>query len=544
MKLLVTGAWSRLGRHLAESWGSRNNLDLVLTDWEDRTPDLKGNVQSIDFLKPEVLPDLLTGVDLVLHLDPLNYPADRSIESNWQLYRSLCGLYNLSLAAQAAGVDRFILGSSLSLFDRHPEHWQVNEVWRPCPTPQLEDLIPWLSELSLRESVRKGKMLAVCLRFGICVDSAEMSSSVFDPRWVHVNDALQAVDRALHFDAAGMRNSTRPDWCLFHVSAPGPHAKIKMGYKTGGEERAISTTEPFDYKPQHEIVPTDSNRAWHGPDPRSYRTWYPYLSYGKSIPSRAIRRVVIFGAGGPMGASTALAMQNSFELRLCDLRSIEEIRSNRNNQLAGRPLTPHLSSPHEHRIVDMRNSDEVMAACQGMDVIVNCSVLRPRLHEAFHVNAVGAYDIAKAAVKWGIRRLVQTGPFQQMDPGYGSYVWDYDVPVDAPARPLDYLYHHTKYLGQEAMRVFAEHHGLEVAVMLFWRLVAPGEKQQIPPFAVSWEDSGRALMRAVEAPSLPSAYEEFNVSVEMPHRRFRHSKLRDVLGFEVRDKLEECWQDP
>lgn len=192
----------------------------------------------------------------------------------------------------------------------------------------------------------------------------------------------------------------------------------------------------------------------------------------------------------------------------------------------------------------MRNSDEVMAACQGMDVIVNCSVLRPRLHEAFHVNAVGAYDIAKAAVKWGIRRLVQTGPFQQMDPGYGSYVWDYDVPVDAPARPLDYLYHHTKYLGQEAMRVFAEHHGLEVVVMLFWRLVAPGEKQQIPPFAVSWEDSGRALMRAVEAPSLPSAYEEFNVSVEMPHRRFRHSKLRDVLGFEVRDKLEECWQDP
>lgn len=255
MKLLVTGAWSRLGRHLAESWGSRNNLDLVLTDWEDRTPDLKGNVQSIDFLKPEVLPDLLTGVDLVLHLDPLNYPADRSIESNWQLYRSLCGLYNLSLAAQAAGVDRFILGSSLSLFDRHPEHWQVNEVWRPCPTPQLEDLIPWLSELSLRESVRKGKMLAVCLRFGICVDSAEMSSSVFDPRWVHVNDALQAVDRALHFDAAGMRNSTRPDWCLFHVSAPGPMPRSRWVTKPAEKRGRSVRQSPLITNPNMKLSP-------------------------------------------------------------------------------------------------------------------------------------------------------------------------------------------------------------------------------------------------------------------------------------------------
>jgi len=42
---------------------------------------------------------------------------------------------------------------------------------------------------------------------------------------------------------------------------------------------------------------------------------------------------------------------------------------------------------------------------------------------------------------------------------------------------------------------------------------------------------------------LPSRYEEFNVSADMPHRRLRHSKLRTVLGFEVRARLEEFWQD-
>ena len=541
MKLLVTGARSRLGRHLAEMWSKRTDLELVLTDWDGPASGSNGEIRSVNFLEPEQLREWVTGADHILHLDPLTYPAAQPIPPNDQLYRSLCGLYNLSLAAQAAGVDRFILGSTLSFFDRLPAHWQVNEVWRPWPAPALSELIPWLSELSLRETVRAGKMRAVCLRFGQLADSAEMENAAFDPRWVHVDDALHAVDRAMKFDATAMRNSTRPDWCLFHIAAPGPHAKIKIQHETGGEQRAISAVEPFAYNPQHTISPAQPLLARESA--KSHLDWSRSIARGSAIPSRNIRKVVIFGAGGPMGASTALALRQGYELRLCDLRSIEDIRADQAGQRQGRPVTPHLPAPHEHRIVDMRNADQVIAACAGMDAIVNCSVLRPRLHEAFHVNAAGAFDVARGAVQHGIRRIVQTGPLQQMDPGYGSYAWDYDVPVDAPARPLAYLYHHTKYLGQEALRVFAEHHNLEVAVMLFWRLVAPGTRQQIPPFAVSWEDSGRALQRAVEAPSLPSPYEEFNVSADMPHRRFRHAKLRDVLGFEVRDTLEEFWQD-
>ena len=40
-------------------------------------------------------------------------------------------------------------------------------------------------------------MLAVCLRFGPLTTSSEMRNSEFDPRWVHVDDALHAVDRAI-----------------------------------------------------------------------------------------------------------------------------------------------------------------------------------------------------------------------------------------------------------------------------------------------------------------------------------------------------------
>ncbi|MCY3659051.1 MAG: hypothetical protein OXG36_08530, partial [Caldilineaceae bacterium] len=117
------------------------------------------------------------------------------------------------------------------------------------------------------------------------------------------------------------------------------------------------------------------------------------------------------------------------------------------------------------------------------------------------------------------------------------------IPVDAPCRPLDYLYHHTKYLGQEILRVFAEYHSLEVPVMLFWRLAALDEPHQIPPFAVTYEDSARSLRAALEAPSLPSPYEQFNISVDLPHRRFELGKAKALLGFEPRDQLDSHWMD-
>lgn len=542
MKVLVTGANSRLGSFLGNAWALREDMELVLSDRAPAAPGLAGReFRQVDLLMPEAIPELVQDMDRVVHLEALEPALMGAADPDAWLYRSLCGLYNLIQGAHAAGVNRFVLASSLSFFDRLPQNWQVNEVWRPRPTPELLDLLPWLAELSVREAVRATSLVAVGLRFGRLVDDGEWEGRPFDPRWVHMRDAAHAVDRSLSFEAGALRNATRPDWHVFHVSAPGPHAKIRLAHATGQEERAISAAPPFAYAPQHAFPPTAGPAAWTAPRDRD--DWRQSIVQGAPVASRAIRKVVIFGAGGPMGTATAQAMQHDYQLRLCDLRRVEDIQAGLADAGPGRPAPRRLAAPHEHRIVDMRDARQVMDACAGMDAVINCSVLRPRLHEAFHVNMAGACSVARGAVAHGIRRVVQTGPFQQMDPGYGSYVWDFDIPVAAPARPLDYLYHHTKFLGQEALRVFAEYHQLEVAVMLFWRLVAPEGRPQIPPFAVSWADSGRALRRAVEAPSLPTCYEEFNVSADMPHRKFDHAKLRDVLGFVVRDDISGCWRD-
>ena len=244
-----------------------------------------------------------------------------------------------------------------------------------------------------------------------------------------------------------------------------------------------------------------------------------------------------------MGSATSRELADVYTVRQSDLRSVAEALTSWSSGMGSRPQPVQLEAPHEFRRVDMGDTQQVVDACAGMDAIINCSVLRPELHAAFKVNTVGAFNIGLGAVAHSIRRIVQTGPFQQMDPGYGSYVWDYDIPVDAPCRPLDYLYHHTKYLGQEILRVFAEYHGLEVPVMLFWRLAALDEPHQIPPFAVTYEDSARSLRAALEAPSLPSPYEQFHVSVDLPHRRFELGKAKSLLGFEARDQLDRHWMD-
>ncbi len=543
MKILVTGANSQLGLHISRFLVGRSGISLRLTDAiPGEAAALDCEWMPADMRDPQVIPALLHEVEHIIHLESLDLPNRANMEAGEILYRSTCGIYNLATAAQNEGVQRFILGSSLSMYDRLPAHWQVNEVWRPRPTPAPTDLVPWLAELSLRESLRKGAMTGICLRFGQIVGEEDLNQGPYDPRWVHIDDAIHAVERALVFDTAGMRNSTQPDWYIFHISAPGERAKIRIRHVTGREERSISTAEPFKYTPKHDFADASAQEqeTSHLQAPSH---WTTAMVEGPPVPPRSIRNVVIFGAGGPMGAATTLEMVNTYRLRQADLRTIPEILADLAPERKDRPLPPVLDGPHEFRQVDMRVTEQVIDACEGMDAIINCSVLRQRLHDAFQVNTVGAYNVALGAITHGIRRIVQTGPFQQMDPGFGSYTWDYDIPVDSPARPLDYLYHHTKYLGQEILRVFAEYHDLEVAVMLFWRLVTPGTLGQIPPFACSWVDSGRALRRAVEVPSLPSCYEEFNVSAEMPHRKHRHDKIRTMLGFTARDDLAEYWQD-
>jgi nucleoside-diphosphate-sugar epimerase len=105
----------------------------------------------------------------------------------------------------------------------------------------------------------------------------------------------------------------------------------------------------------------------------------------------------------------------------------------------------------------------------------------------------------------------------------------------APGRSL---YAHSKYLGQEICRVFAEHYDLEVPTLLYTQFVNPDVTENLYPFAVSWQDSARALRRALEVGTLPSPFEVMNITADLPHGRHSARRAREVLGWEAQDRLE------
>ena len=84
-------------------------------------------------------------------------------------------------------------------------------------------------------------------------------------------------------------------------------------------------------------------------------------------------KVVLLGANGYMGPHLVKVLEKFYQLRITDIMPIE--------------------SEHETMVVDVTNLGQVMEATEGMDAIINCSVLRHDRKLAFDVSARGSYNV-------------------------------------------------------------------------------------------------------------------------------------------------------
>jgi nucleoside-diphosphate-sugar epimerase len=270
---------------------------------------------------------------------------------------------------------------------------------------------------------------------------------------------------------------------------------------------------------------------------------------GALIASRPIQNIVIFGAGGPLAAAAASELAATYRLRLTDIRPMAEIiaAGPRRDQHPGAPMAAVYGAPHEEMVVDVTKLEQVTAACVGMDAIVNCTVIRHDVPGSFLVNALGAYNVMKAAVAHSIRRVVHTGPFQIGIDGPEGYNWDERIVDDVPARPGNSMntYLHSKYLGQEICRIFAEYYELETPTLLFCDFADFVNQRPatypVHPFTTTWTDAARAIRSALEAPTLPSPFEIFHINSDMPHGIFPNDKAKRVLGWQPQDPPESWW---
>jgi nucleoside-diphosphate-sugar epimerase len=260
-------------------------------------------------------------------------------------------------------------------------------------------------------------------------------------------------------------------------------------------------------------------------------------------------KIAIFGAGGPVGAAAAQALQHDYTLRLTDVRPLAEIAAEGKPQSPGAPLPEVLPPPHECRVVDVADYAQVLEAARGMDALVNCSVVRHEQRAAFQVNLIGAYHVARAAVEHGITRIVHTGPQLVSSDHRADYYHDFDVADDVPARPWSGLYGISKFLGGEVMRVFAERHGLEVVEFHYGNFVSAervrnSSEKGLFPFTTAWEDTGKPFLHALRAPSraLDRPVERFHITSRLPTGKFGGSgRAQRILGWSPKEDLAPLW---
>jgi nucleoside-diphosphate-sugar epimerase len=246
-------------------------------------------------------------------------------------------------------------------------------------------------------------------------------------------------------------------------------------------------------------------------------------------------KVLILGGNGMLGPWAVTAMKDRHDILLTDVKE------------------PSADYKGEYLKLSVDDVDGVVKAAEGMDVIVNLSVLRPHRQIAFDVNMMGNYAMMTAAREHGIKRVINSGPhYQKVGQQYED--WDFDLNPELPAAPGTRLYAHTKALGQEVCRVFSERHGIQVITLLYYNLKhswdlsglepgGPGHHQDMVPYSTAWSDCGTAVRAAVEVPEerLATRCESFFILPDLPHGKFNNEKTRRVLGWRPRYQVEGLW---
>ena len=233
-------------------------------------------------------------------------------------------------------------------------------------------------------------------------------------------------------------------------------------------------------------------------------------------------KVVIYGGNGMLGPHVAKSLEGRAKLRITDLEPFD--------------------TPHEMMSVDVADPDAVMRAAEGMDAIINLSVLRPHRKVAFDVNTLGCYNIMRAAVRNGIRRVINTGPHFTVQ-GEPYEAWDHGIGPDVPPKPGTNLYALSKGLGQEICRIFTLHCDVYVLCYLFYIFRdhnALAEPARDWSFLVSWRDAAAAFVSGltIELDELPSRCEAFNIFSDRPHGQFSNEKAKRILGWQPEDALD------
>lgn len=460
----------------------------------------------------ESVPD----VDVVVH--GIDIAPSAGDEEMSLIDRATRGTWNILTGTRARAS---VLLSTMHLFEQYGSAWAIDEDWATAPTEEAAILAAHLAECVSREVSRSRGAAARVLRLDRIVTELELRGRRLGEEEIHIDDAVALV----HASVVALEGEAAKGWSVVHGVTG--HGRYPLG---------AAGREPIRFRPVHIDVEPATERF---DEERS--THVPTANEVGRLP--APKSVTLFGAGGPLGAAAAqqFGLASSTRIVLTDIRPMAHFASAPpQDPTAPRPSPP--SAPDSEQIVDVTNAAQVLRAAQGADCLVNCAVVRHEVGAAFRVNVLGAYNVMRAAVALGIKRVVHTGPAQILGAEPVGYAADRRVGSDAPARSGDEPYFLTKFLGQEICRVFAERFAIATPILLFTQLLTPESTSgKVHPFAVSWADGGRAIASAAAVERLGEPAPVVNVRAPSPHGRYREGDTAAVLGWEPQDRLDRLW---
>ncbi|HIT76432.1 MAG TPA: hypothetical protein IAA98_12675 [Candidatus Avipropionibacterium avicola] len=467
---------------------------------------------SADLLDPSA--PLATEHDVVVH------GLGSGSDEDDQLLRSTLGTWNL-LHSLPRG--RYVQLSTMQVFDGYDDGWDVRENWQPRPTTDPYVLACHLGELTGRDLTRGRDLTTVTVRLDEVVSKERFAAGPVGPRWLHLDDAVSAVLRAIHADLGDQAHGR---WAMLHA------------VRGDGRFSPGSAEKDFGFRAEH-TSPTHD-----GPNRPSLPTLAPVTGLQRP------ERITLYGAGGPLGAATLPLVTERALVRATDVTDLAEL-ARRPPQSEGAPVPSPLSAPHENLVVDVSDAEQVRAAAVDADCLVNLSVVRVDTRVAFAVNLLGAWHTVRAAVSEGVPRVVQTGPTLAIAPYPWGSTHDRRVDGTQDFRSGDWIYLLTKMLGQEVCRIVAEAHGLACPVLLYCGFsVDPATRRarsgtgQPHSFSVSWADAGRSVVAAMDVERLDEPSPVVNILAPQPHDAWTVDRARRILGWQAEERLDELWFHP
>jgi nucleoside-diphosphate-sugar epimerase len=234
-------------------------------------------------------------------------------------------------------------------------------------------------------------------------------------------------------------------------------------------------------------------------------------------------RVLMTGAGGQIGSRIHPLLRDRFELRLADVKPI-------NNE------------PDVH-VADIANLHELAPLMEGVDAVMHLAIasgrdFRNRQDEfgaaQLDVNVKGTYNVLEAARRQGVGRDVNASSVMT-DFGYppGRYIAATDPPC------ADSLYAATKYMGEVLGELYSRLHGLSV---ICWRIGSPVDPAIEPKgwmrsraihekgLLVSYTDLANGFAVAVEAEGV--TYGVFPLVSDNADCYLDATAARHALGYE------------